>query len=136
MIIELPFKTPTINHLYWHRGNVKIMKKEAKDLRIQIEEEVYNQTKDIKTEDYNDKELKVIVEVFEDWYCLDQTIKKKDIQNREKFLIDSVFKALDLDDKLIFDCRFIKRQSNDEKAIIKIDELNDELVLNNNLKLN
>ncbi len=118
MIIELPFKTPTINHLYWHRGNMKIMTKDAKELRNEIIEIVDNLTIDFNTE----KKLKVKIEIFEDWMNLDGSIKRKDIQNREKFLIDSVFKALDVDDKMIFDCRFIKIQSKDiEKALITIE---------------
>ena len=36
--ITIPFKTPTVNHLYWHRGNIKIMTKEAKELRKEIED--------------------------------------------------------------------------------------------------
>ena len=122
MIITLPFKTPTINHLYWHRGNIKIMKKEAKDLRTEIDFIVSTAHSDITP----GTQLKVTVEIYEDWYNLDGSIKRKDIQNREKFLIDSVFTALGLDDKTIFDCRFIKRQSKECKAIIHIEGLGDE----------
>lgn len=120
MIITLPFKTPTINHLYWHRGNVKVMKKKAKELRDEIIEII----EDLDCNIENDVELKVIVKVYERWYNIDGSIKKKDIQNREKFLIDSVFKALDIDDKNIFDCRFIKVNSDEDKIIIDINKIN------------
>ena len=47
-------------------------------------------------------------------------MKKKDIANREKFLIDSVFNALGLDDCFIFEHAMRKAQSDEEKAIIII----------------
>ncbi len=127
MKINLPFKTPTINHLYWHRGNIKIMKKEAKELRDEITELIKKKVYDYEIDHLRDKKLVVIIEIFENWFNLDGSIKKKDIQNREKFLIDSVFKALDLDDKNIFDCRFIKRQALIEKSIVQIREYISEL---------
>lgn len=125
MIIKIPFKTPTINHLYWHRGNIKIMKKEAKELREEIKE-IVNKTKIEVTEfsDFKDKPLKVVVTIYEDWYCLNGTVKRKDIANREKFLIDSVFDALGIDDKFIFENTIIKHQDEEhEFATINITSL-------------
>ena len=69
------------------------------------------------------KKLHVTVEVYENWHNQDGSVKKKDILNKEKFLIDSVFKGLEIDDMNIFDCRFIKVQSEEEKSIIRIREL-------------
>ena len=44
--------------------------------------------------------------------------------NRTKFLIDSVFQALDIDDKLIFEHTIKKIQSEtEEKAVINIEVL-------------
>jgi len=121
MKITIPFKTPTINHLYWHRGNIKIMKKEAKELRVKITEIIDNKVYQYERDNLRDKKLNAEIEIYENWYNQDGTIKKKDIQNREKFLMDSIFKALGLDDKQIFKCRFIKMQSeNEEKAVIRI----------------
>lgn len=119
MKIILPIKTPTINHLYWHRGNIKIMKTDAKILRDEINDIV----KDIEIDFDITKELKVEVFIYEDWYNQDNSVKKKDIQNREKFLIDSIFKSLNIDDKMIFDCRFVKINSNEEKVIVNIEQL-------------
>lgn len=114
----LPFKTPTINHLYWHRGNVRIMYDKARKLREQIIKliepcpELYN------------KKLAVEIEVWENWYTLKREVKRKDIANREKFLIDSVFKGLQLDDKFIFIHTMKKIQSKDiEGARVKIWEI-------------
>lgn len=119
MLITIPFKTPSINHLYWHRGNMKIMKKEAKKLKDKIKEVIDANLIDFKT----NKTLRVRVSIFEDWFCLNGEVKRKDIANREKFLIDAVFDALNLDDKLIFEQTFVKVQSNKEFATIEIKEI-------------
>lgn len=118
MQITLPFKTPTINHLhgFW-RGHV-VLKKEAKDLKKQIAEIVKAFPKMLTGQ----SPLEVEVRVFENWYTQEGIIKKKDIANREKFLIDSIFEALGIDDKFIFKSTFIKVQSEtEEKAVITIE---------------
>ena len=116
MIIEIPFKTPTINHLYYHRGNIKILKKEARELRKRIYELITPKPE-------LNKPLKVEIEVYENWFTLKNDVKRKDVFNREKFLIDSVFKALEVDDKFIFEITIKKKQSEKEKSIIKINLL-------------
>ena len=118
MEIKIPFKTPTINHLYWHRGNIKIMKTEAKKLRDKIRENVIESFPFIHPN--LNEGLKVTVEIHENWFTKKGEVARKDISNREKFLIDSVFKALNLDDKFIFEHTFIKVQDNEEFALIKI----------------
>ena len=118
MIIAIPFKTPTINHLYGQNNNRRFLTKEAKELKEQIADIV--RVKHFNTEDYDNKPLKVSVRISEDWLCKDKSIKRKDIANREKFLIDSIFDALGLDDKLIFVHIMEKVQSKDEHAIVSI----------------
>lgn len=71
----------------------------------------------------NNKNLKVNILIFEDWYCKNGSVKKKDVANREKFLIDAVFEALGIDDRFIFIERIEKIQSASEKAIIDIEVL-------------
>jgi hypothetical protein len=120
MQITIPFKTPTINHLhgFW-RGHV-VLKKEAKDLKVKIADIV----KAFPLMLVKESPLKVHVDVYEDWYTQDEVVKRKDIANREKFLIDSVFEALEIDDKFIFESSFKKVQSEtDEKAVITIEPL-------------
>src|SRR6056297_910486 len=114
MLIEIPFKTPTVNHLYGHRGYRMFLKKEAKELR----EKIINLCPD---HDFKETDkLNVTVEIYEDWYTQKGDIKRKDVANREKFLIDSVFEGLGLDDKQIFEHKIIKKQNkNIEKAIIQ-----------------
>ena len=124
MIITIPFKTPTINHLhgFW-RGHV-VLKAAAKRLKKEIKEIIE------KAEDNNISgiinnvsgiKLKVHADIYEDWYYKNGAICRKDIANREKFLIDAVFDALLIDDKHIFESSFRKVQSDEEKAIITIE---------------
>lgn len=124
--IKIPFKTPTINHLYWHRGNMKIMTTEAKKLKEKIKEIVL---KDISLFIPNlNAGLKVEVEVHENWLTKEGAVKKKDISNREKFLIDSVFDALNIDDKYIFEHSMKKIQDEKEEfAIVKISQMENVL---------
>lgn len=122
IMLEIPFRTPTINHLYWHRGNMKIMKKEAKKLREAIID-ICDKVDREEVKKLYGKELKVTIEVYEDWYNQDGTIKKKDLMNREKFLIDSIFEGLIVDDKNIFEVLFSKCQSEDKEfSIVKIED--------------
>ena len=121
--IKLPFKTPTVNHLYWHKGNIKIMKTEAKELREKIKKEVIKYLPFV-CPNLNDG-LKVAVEIHENWLTKNGEVKRKDIANREKFLVDSIFGALGIDDKFIFEHNMKKVQDNQEFAIVKIEALNE-----------
>ena len=58
------------------------------------------------------------------WYNKNGTIKKRDIANLEKFLIDSVMKDLDADDSQIFSITIKKVVSETEwfEIIIQEDE--------------
>ena len=122
MIFTIPFKTPTINHLYWHRGNIKIMTKDARDLKKEIIEIIHSQQvlAPISSKPA-DTYLRVEVDVYEDWHTIEGYVKKKDIANREKFLIDCVFEGLGIDDKFIFIQTMRKVQSCEEKSVIKIE---------------
>lgn len=117
--IEIPFKTPTINHLYGQHGFHRYMKPEAKKLKKLIQEVV----EPFKGLIGNDKRLKVLVEVHEDWICKNGNVATKDISNREKFLIDCVFEELGLNDKFIWEQTFKKIINPIEHSIITIEEL-------------
>lgn len=120
MIIKIPFRTPSVNHLYFNWNNRRILTKEARELKKEIKDICCKMNLN---EKYNDKKLKVNVKIYENWFNKNGTIKKKDISNKEKFLIDSVFDGLGLDDKCIFKHQMIKIQSDKDYSIIKIDEL-------------
>ena len=121
MRIEIPFKTPTINHLYGQNGVRKFLKPEAKKLREEINNICQKDTCGLY--DLQNSKLKVIVKIYENWLCKDKSVKRKDVSNREKFLVDSIFDALDIDDKFIFEHTMKKIQSKEEKAIITIEVL-------------
>ncbi len=116
-------KTPSVNHLYGFKGYHKFLTKEAKELRSYIDEivkkKVSNRNLDI--EDYENKKLSLLVEIHENWLTKSGDVYKKDISNREKFLVDSIFKSLGLDDKFIWDHIMRKIQSiTEEKAVVEI----------------
>lgn len=100
------------------------MTKEAKELKKEIQEIVDKEGLRFDYRPYLDKPLKVIVEIHENWFNKDKTIKRKDVANREKFLIDSIFDALEINDKNIFENTFIKIQDEEEFAEISISLLN------------
>jgi Holliday junction resolvase RusA-like endonuclease len=123
--ITTPEKIPTINHLYYHRGNMKILKREARELRERIQIQVIQQTLGVDINSIKESKLRVRVEIFENWLTKKGKVKRKDIMNREKFLTDSVFKSLQLDDMYIYDYNIKKIQSETEKAIVRIDVIQD-----------
>ena len=119
MIIKIPFKTPSVNHLYFNFRNIRVLTKEARILKKEIAEIVEDMH--APTELPKNKPLKVVVSIHEDWFCKNGSIKRADIANREKFLIDSIFDALGIDDKNIFINTFIKVQDeSSEFAEIEI----------------
>ena len=114
-------KTPSVNHLYGHnRLGHFYLKKEGKELRKYIFEKIKDHISKDELKSFQDVKLSVKVEIYENWYTKKGTVKKKDIANREKFLIDSVFNALGLDDCFIFEHIMKKAQSDEEKAVITI----------------
>lgn len=120
MIIEIPFKTPSVNHMYGHtRYGGFYLKKEGKDLRQAIIQlcERYD------TCELQSCRLNVTIEIHEDWRFKKGGVRRVDIANREKFIVDSVFEGLGLDDKWIYELTLIKIQSEKEKTIIKINKL-------------
>ncbi len=112
-------RTPTVNLMYGHnmKGHFYI-KPEGRKIREEIDELIKNLK--IGVEDYRNKKLKVKVRIFENWFTKKGEVKKRDISNREKFLIDSVFKSLGLEDMFIWEHLMLKEQSEEEKAIIEI----------------
>ena len=125
MVIEirLDMKTPTVNHLYGQRpggfGRARFLKPEARALRKEIEEIVWNTSVDPIRDP--PRKLKVSVDIHEDWFTKKGDVKRKDVANREKFLIDSVFGSLGIDDKMIFEHTIRKVQDSKEFAVIKIE---------------
>ena len=114
-------RTPSINHLYGQKGHIKFLTKEARIIRNNIRASIISKINPkIRISDFEYKKLKLLVEVNEDWHNKNKSVKRSDIANREKFLIDSVFSALGLDDKYIFDHRMIKVQNEKEFTKVNI----------------
>lgn len=123
MIITIDKKTPSINHLHLQRGYHRFLTKEAKELKKYIDECVLNSTSPNERNSLRNKKLRVEVLIHEDWETKKGDIARKDVGNREKFIIDSVFDSLGLDDKNIFVHSMFKIQDKEkEKAIIFIEE--------------
>lgn len=121
--ITIPEKIPTVNTLYYHRGNTKVLRNEARALRERIKGYVHKAVMGkIDSREYLvGKPLYVQIIVHENWYTKKGQVKKRDIANREKFIIDSVFKELLIDDKYIFFNQLMKVQSTtEEKTEVKI----------------
>lgn len=125
--IVIDKKTPSVNHLYGHnRFGSFYIKKEGKDLRKYIFEKIEDSVPKNILQNFLNTKLSVVVEIHENWHTKKGTVKKKDVANREKFLIDSVFGALGLEDSFVFNHNLIKIQNEDEeKAVILISKLNE-----------
>tara|TARA_Y100000034_G_C6648341_1_gene283666 strand:+ start:181 stop:567 length:387 start_codon:yes stop_codon:yes gene_type:complete len=118
-------RCPTYNHLYWHRGNMKIMKSDAKELRRYIIKCVDEQIEPETILGLIDKKLSITMEIHENWFTKKDLVKKLDLDNRCKFLIDSVCIGLRIDDKFVFGLKMKKVQSKEEKARVIIEVLNE-----------
>ena len=120
--IKIPFKTPSINHLYGHtKFGSFYLKTGAKKLREEIKKIITNTAFPLFSKE--ETLLKVTTEIYEDWYTKKGLVKRVDVSNREKFLTDSVFDAIGIDDKFIFEHIMKKIQSDEEFAIITIEEI-------------
>ena len=120
ILIKIDKKTPTINHLYGQHGFRKFIKPEGKEIREYIKNCIKEQSNGIA---FNDK-LSVTIQIYENWLTKDGNVKKKDLDNRCKFLLDSIFEPLNIDDKFIWELKMIKVQSEcKECAIVRIEAI-------------
>lgn len=99
MQITIPGLPPTTNHMFLTRGRFRILSPEARKFKEMVEALVVSLQLD-------PPEGKLIVAIrlhSPRWLLKDGLrIRKMDIQNREKAVIDSVFKALGVDDSSIW----------------------------------
>lgn len=119
MKFKIPFKTPTVNTMYATFRGHRVKSKEARNLSKDVKDIVTKSKTQILS-----GELEVTIDVYSNWYNLNDTIKKRDIANLEKFITDSIFSNLEgMDDKQIFKITMNKHQSSQEFSIIKIEEI-------------
>ena len=118
-VFVFPFKaTISVNQTYYHIRNQRHLTVEAVKLRLRIKE--YIKKKYPLKFEIEDK-IKVELYVYENWNRKDGLTTHKDIANREKFFIDSVFPEFGFDDCHIWDFRIIKMQSEIEQTRLLID---------------
>jgi len=131
--IEIPFETPSTNKLYPQFKGRRILSEEARALKESIGWIILKQKTDgkiIVPECFKTDPLFVVIAVYDNWFTKKGKIKKKDVCNKEKFLIDSIFKSLELDDKNIFHATIVKMQydkENNKKSIVMISHYSDHL---------
>src|SRR3990167_4441327 len=110
MKISIPGKSLTKNHIYGFRGFHKFLTKEGKEEKAHIINQVNKQISQEERKAFLDKKIILKAYLFENWLTKKGSIARKDVANREKFLIDCIFEALGLDDKQIWEHRLYKRQ--------------------------
>ena len=103
LIITINRKTPTVNHLWGFRGFNRYLKTEGKEFVNYINNTIPTQIKDINYEELKKTELKVEVNIYENWYTKKGLVARKDADNRVKFLMDKVFDCININDKFIFE---------------------------------
>lgn len=117
--ITLPFVPPTTNKLYTKYGFIEKPTKESKELIKKISQICQYLREDILL--FVDVPLKVTIELHSNWLTQKNTIKKSCIEKRATFIKNSVFNAIEIDDKMIVDYTLRKIQSEEEKTIITIE---------------
>ena len=61
--------------------------------------------------------------IADDWMCKNGNVKKRDIDNCLKTLLDSIFSCLDTDDSYIWDLKVRKIDGPEAKTVVRIYEL-------------
>jgi len=56
--------------------------------------------------------------VYGNWFTKKGTIRKIDVQNMDKLLVDAIFKKIGIDDKCVFDIRMSKVQHDSKECIV------------------
>ena len=118
MEIKLDYKIDmSVNSMYRTTRYGKFLTRAALIKRAQIIMDVKKIINISNDNELRNKNLSIGIIFKENWYCQNGEVKKADLDNRLKFLIDSVFKALDLEDKMIFEIYTKKEQSELEESV-------------------
>ena len=126
MLIEINRKILSINHISLRRGYHTFITKEGKEMEKYIIESVNKQINKEEILPLIDKQLSVTIKVYENWFTKKGKIKRADLDNKCKYLLDFLFKALNIDDKHIWELKLMKIQKDtnkSEKALIIIEVL-------------
>ncbi len=116
MKLELPYKIDiSVNGMYYNRKKGRYLKPKALNLRARIIQDIRKLNITLRREKIEDEKLLVGIIFEEDWYYKNGEVRKADLDNRLKFVIDSVFSILGLDDKMIFELYARKLQSEEKE---------------------
>lgn len=122
---------PTVNHRYIPRGGRLILSPEHRAYKMQLNLFLIAKFKHLKADHLKGKQLNVEIHYcgpWDVWFTKKNTIKKIDVDSRNKTLLDVVFPFLKLDDSQIFDLRLKKLVSGKElTASVLIGELENDL---------
>lgn len=119
--LEYPYAVNmTVNKMYYsnpYKRGMKFLTQDAKALRAVIIADTQKQLKQLPAIHRGSK-LRVSIVFVDKFLNNDLTIKKRDLDNRLKFLIDSVFIAIGLDDSQIWHITAHKRHDMEERRTL------------------
>lgn len=122
----LPFP-PTMNHRMIPMRGRLILSPDHRAYKKLLELYLHRKFLLADAENLKEKILKVEVQYVgprESWFTKKNEIKKKDVENRHKALLDGIFSFLDLDDSQIFEITIKKVVGGSElMAFVKIEEI-------------
>jgi len=114
----------SVNKLYYLRQSQygKQLTVEARNLRARVINDTIEQMHD---RDFAKcLPMNVCIKFYGGWYGKNTAPKRKDIDNPLKFIIDSIFKAFDMDDRYIFNLCVHKIESEETKCEVIIENCN------------
>lgn len=115
---NLPFQ-PTMNHRMIPMRGRLILSPEHRNFKSILERYLHKEYLILNGEYLLGKKLRVWIHYIgprNEWFTKKNQIKKKDVENRHKALIDGVFKFLGLDDSQIFEIEIKKVVGGEELA--------------------
>lgn len=55
----------------------------------------------------------IYIEIHQDWFYKNHKLKKQDVQNMDKLLVDAIFERIGCDDSRVWELTIKKKQSSD-----------------------
>lgn len=113
----------SVNKMYYikPKGNRKVLTIKARELRARIMEDTIKQIGHRANQIVEEDEpQRIEITFMGDWLTLEGEVRKTDIDNRLKFLIDSIYNAIGFDDKYIYEIKAKKHQSNETACFVII----------------
>lgn len=119
---KIPLLPPSINTIYKINFVTRSTYKSKEAREFEKDCKLFTPViRDIK----ENKKVRTFIELHGDWFFKNGSFKKKDIQNLDKVLIDSIFDKLGVDDCQIWDHHLLKVQDTEEFTLITLEVLDD-----------